>query len=120
MNINHEQVSHRQFGIGTIVNQTDSKIEVQFSDDYGTKKFIYPIAFEKYLTLCSSTLQRKMDNELLKMHERIEAEKKQREEEEQIRREEEHKASLEEKRATAKKRAPVKKSAAKTKEEGRR
>jgi len=53
MNLIDKQVTHKSFGIGTIVEQVDSYIKVDFN--LGNKSFIFPDAFESYLTLKNET-----------------------------------------------------------------
>ncbi len=110
MDVTHEQVSHRQFGIGMITDQTMTTVTVEFYENYGFKKFLYPSAFGSFLELCSPVSQEKMDDELRQIREQIEAERRQREEENEKRREEERRALLEQKRSAVKKqRSPAKK-----------
>lgn len=49
MNLLDKKVTHKSFGNGTVVKHTDSYIEIQFN--LGNKSFIYPDAFESYLSL---------------------------------------------------------------------
>lgn len=49
MNLVNEQVEHKHFGKGSVVENTDFYVEVHFP--MGNKKFVFPDAFEKYLTL---------------------------------------------------------------------
>ena len=113
MNLTNKKVHHRQFGDGIVTGQTMSMITVQFSEEYGEKKFLYPSAFKSFLTLNSPALSEQMDTELCAIRERLEAERRQREEEAEQRRQEEKLALLEQKRSAAKKRPPVKKTPAK-------
>jgi hypothetical protein len=103
MNVTNDQVRHRQFGVGTVINQTMTTITVQFCERYGTKKFLYPSAFESFLTLCNPASKEKMDDELHQIQERMEEERRKRAEEDEKRRDEERRALLELKRATVKK-----------------
>jgi len=57
MNIVNEQIKHIMFGEGEVIKQEEDKIYVQFSEQYGIKKFIYPDAFEKYLKLYNAVLE---------------------------------------------------------------
>ena len=54
MVLNNVQVKHRSFGNGIVVDQQGKYITV----DFGTaqKKFVYPDAFESFLTLSDGTL----------------------------------------------------------------
>lgn len=49
MNLIDKKVSHKLFGEGSIINHNSSSIEVSFAAE--NKKFIYPDAFAKFLTL---------------------------------------------------------------------
>jgi len=76
MNLITEQVQHSRFGLGTILGQTASTIEVRFDDAFGIKKFIYPSAFESFLVLCQPALRETMDHELTQIREQLAAERK--------------------------------------------
>lgn len=115
MNVTNKKVHHRQFGDGVVTGQTISTVTVRFSEEYGEKRFLYPSAFESFLTLCSPALREKMDDELRAIRERVETERRQREEEAEHLRDEERRALLEQKRATTKKRPPAKKAPSKLK-----
>lgn len=54
----NEKVSHNKFGTGKIVEETGLKIWVQFSGADQPKIFAFPIAFEKFLILEDSVLQK--------------------------------------------------------------
>jgi len=62
VNLLNKKVKHLSFGIGTIIDQGDSYIEVSFSDD--NKKFIYPDAFDKFLKLEDEALQGIIDEQI--------------------------------------------------------
>lgn len=49
MNLISKKVTHKQFGVGSIVKHNDSSIEIHFAAE--NKKFIYPDAFGKHLKL---------------------------------------------------------------------
>lgn len=49
MNLLHEEVTHKVFGEGEIVAQDESTITINFNQD--TKKFVFPDAFGKFITL---------------------------------------------------------------------
>lgn len=76
MNLITEQVQHSRFGLGTILSQTASMVEVRFDDAFGVKKFMYPSAFESFLVLCRPVLRESMDQELTQIREQIEAERR--------------------------------------------
>lgn len=48
------QVKHKTFGLGTVVNYNGKYITVRFPN--AEKVFVYPDAFEKYLTLADGTV----------------------------------------------------------------
>lgn len=54
MNLLDKKVRHTKFGEGTITEQSDSYVVVQFISGAGEKKFIYPICFKSFLTLLDS------------------------------------------------------------------
>lgn len=49
VNLLNEEITHKTFGDGNIVDQDDSFITVDFNDEI--KKFVYPDAFENFITL---------------------------------------------------------------------
>jgi len=115
MNLTNKKVNHRQFGDGTVTEQTPSTVTVQFPKKYGEKRFVYPSAFESFLTLKSKVQKEKMDTELLEIKERAEEERKRSEQEAKQRREDENLALLEQKQANTKKRSSAKKALTKQK-----
>ena len=84
MNLITEQVRHSRFGLGTILEQTATMIEVRFDDDFGIKKFIYPSAFESFLVLCRPALKASMDQELTAIREQIASDRARRVEAEKL------------------------------------
>lgn len=57
MNIVNESVEHISFGHGIITETNDNKIWVQFEEKIGTKIFVYPDAFEKFLKATNPAVQ---------------------------------------------------------------
>lgn len=49
MNLINKKVTHEHFGMGSIVKQSDSFIEIHFGTE--NKKFIFPDVFGKHLKL---------------------------------------------------------------------
>ncbi len=49
MNLINKKVTHKRFGIGSIVKHNDSSIEINFETE--NKKFVFPDVFGQYLTL---------------------------------------------------------------------
>jgi len=113
LNVVHEQVKHRQFGIGAVVKQTDTIVEVKFSKEIGNKKFIYPAAFERFLELCDPSSQNKLNDELMELREQIEARRRLSEDEIKQHMDETRLALVKQRRAVAKKGTAAKKKAVK-------
>ena len=87
MNLVSEQVRHERFGVGTIMGQTETAVEVRFEDSSGIKKFNYPSAFESFLELCRPALKETMDKKLSEIREQAEAERIRRMEADKLREE---------------------------------
>ena len=64
MNTMHEQVTHPKFGTGTVIAQDESTVTVKFSKEAGSKKFLYPSAFQSFLELRDPSVKEQMDHEL--------------------------------------------------------
>ena len=79
MNLINEEITHKVFGEGNIVDQDESIITVEFADD--TKKFIYPDAFEKFIALNDEDTAKSFKKVISKKIMEEEALKKKREEE---------------------------------------
>lgn len=71
MDILNQQVSHKKFGVGTVVEQTEDAIFVKFANV--DKQFQYPSTFQKFLALNDKILQ----EEVLKEAKQKEQEKEQ-------------------------------------------
>lgn len=74
MNIVNKRIGHIQFGEGKVIDQEEGRISIQFSEQYGTKQFLYPEAFEKYLKLYDSAIEMYVMEELHDKQAQIEAE----------------------------------------------
>ncbi|MDF2672480.1 MAG: hypothetical protein K0R09_745 [Clostridiales bacterium] len=74
MNLVNERVEHISFGEGVIIEVDDNKICVRFEENIGTKIFIYPDAFEKFLKAADKTVENKVMEEFHKKQEQIEQE----------------------------------------------
>lgn len=108
MNIMNQGIGHSQFGEGKVINQETGKISVQFSGQYGTKQFIYPDAFEKYLKMDNSEKQTSILEELNEKQMQADSEK--------LRKQQEYDASKElEKSTLAVKKKAAPKSTSKSK-----
>ncbi|MGI5936328.1 MAG: malate synthase [Oscillospiraceae bacterium] len=87
LNLVNKQVIHKSFGKGNVVSQTDTCIEVMFKS--GRKRFIYPDAFDGFLTLVDERAARSVEKVIEQMeHERRQQELAFEEEYERQRREE--------------------------------
>jgi hypothetical protein len=53
----NKKLKHTVFGDGKVVSQEAQRITVKFSDQYGTKQFIYPDAFSNFLKLYDAELE---------------------------------------------------------------
>lgn len=65
MDLTNKQVLHKSFGKGSIVECTESHMVINFSS--GNKKFVYPDAFEKYLTIVDKRAADSIDKILQKL-----------------------------------------------------
>ena len=108
MNVFKMQVCHRQYGLGTVIDQSETMIEVQFNNDFGKKKFLYPSAFESFLSLDNTVHQGEMNEELKLIRDKKEAALRKNEDEAKKRLEKDRKSLLDQKRATAKRRTATK------------
>ena len=79
MDLTNKQVLHKSFGKGSIVECTESHMVIHFPS--GNKKFVYPDAFEKYLTIVDKRAADSIDKILEKLisERKIEEEKIERE-----------------------------------------
>lgn len=84
MNLINKKVTHKQFGIGSIVKQNDSSIEIHFAVE--NKKFIYPDAFGKHLKLHDQSDANALEKIIQKKEMEQTEEKWKREEEEKLQR----------------------------------
>ncbi len=120
MKLVHEQVHHTKFGVGTVIRQTESVIEVKFKKEFGNKKFIYPEAFETFLKLCNPVSQEGIAEELRQIKEELDSRRKMRKDAEQKVIDDNRSDLLQKKRAAAKvttaAKAAAKKTAKKAKE----
>ena len=87
MDLVRKQVYHRQFGVGQITDQAATTVTVEFCEEFGTKKFLYPVAFESYLVLDDGSAKAQVDSELQQMRDLAQVEREMREKEAEQRRE---------------------------------
>ena len=64
MKMINKEIKHVVFGKGSVVSQEAQRISVQFSEQYGTKQFVYPDAFGKYLKFHDASLDKAVMEEL--------------------------------------------------------
>nr|WP_304215060.1 malate synthase [Fredinandcohnia onubensis] len=81
MNLINKKVTHKRFGMGSIVEHNDSSIEIHFESE--NKRFVFPDVFEKHLKMHDQSIA----NSLEKMIQEKEMERK----EEESKKEEERK-----------------------------
>jgi len=74
MDVKNEAVQHAVFGTGKITKKDGNIITVAFQKPYGEKKFLFPDAFAKHLTLCKASLTPEIEKELRSRRMQIAAE----------------------------------------------
>lgn len=79
MNLINEEITHKVFGNGSIVDQNESVITVNFND--GIKKFVYPDAFGTFIKLNDRDAARNLQKIITEMEIEKEALEKKRQEE---------------------------------------
>jgi len=84
MDLINELVEHSVFGTGKVIGQDDKQITIQFPEVKGGKCFVYPDAFEKYLTMCNPSLAEKVLADLTAKTKQIEEQERKEQEAEQI------------------------------------
>ncbi|HWP80126.1 MAG TPA: hypothetical protein VN446_05740 [Candidatus Acidoferrum sp.] len=107
MNILGAKVTHRQFGMGEIVGQDAHTVTVRF--EHCDKQFLYPSAFDGFLTLAEPKQKAAVEAQLCEMRAHDDAEKHRHEEEESRRKADEQLAALKKTRADAAKKAASRK-----------
>ncbi|MDF2523716.1 MAG: hypothetical protein K0R31_1357 [Clostridiales bacterium] len=81
MNILNESVKHIMFGSGVITEVKDHKILVQFQDEIGTKLFLFPEVFEKFMKALNPTVENDVLEQLRIKQEQLELKRKEKERE---------------------------------------
>lgn len=99
MNILGAKVTHRQFGTGEIIRQDERTATVRF--EHCEKLFLYPSAFEGFLTLADAVQKAAVEAELLELQAHDAAEKARIEEAESRRKADEQLAMRKKSRAAA-------------------
>ena len=79
MNLINKKVTHKLFGMGSIVEHNDSSIEIHFASE--NKKFVFPDVFGKHLKLHDKSVANSLEEIIQKKEmERQEEELKKEEE----------------------------------------
>ena len=68
MNLENLMVVHKSFGEGTVVEQRGKYMRIRFGDA-AEKTFVYPDAFEKYLSVADEALLRQILEDLCAVRE---------------------------------------------------
>lgn len=84
MNLINEGITHKVFGEGHIIDQDASFVTIDFNED--TKKFVYPDAFQGFITLHNQNTAKTLEKVISK-NEKIEAALEEKREEEKERQE---------------------------------
>jgi len=84
MNLINKEVTHKQFGIGSIVKHNDSIVEIHFASE--NKKFVYPDGFGKHLKLHDQSDANALEKIMQKKELEQKEAKSKREEEEKLQR----------------------------------
>ena len=93
MNLINEAVTHKVFGEGSIVEHEESIITIEFNKDI--KKFVYPDAFGKFITLTDRSLAKAFKEVFLQKElEEVALEKKREEEHARLVLEQQHKEKM--------------------------
>ncbi len=66
MNLINKLVTHKRFGKGSVVEHNDSYIEIDFTGE--NKRFVFPDAFGKYLTLVDQRAANSVERMMQKMN----------------------------------------------------
>ncbi len=87
MDLTNELVEHPFFGTGRVIVQDNQRINIQFSGETAIKRFIYPDAFERFLSMNNPAAAQTVLADLTAKKERIEEQQRKEEEAEQEARE---------------------------------
>lgn len=80
MDLLNEEITHKSFGEGAIIEQDDSFITIDF-DEKGVKEFVYPDAFGQFITLKNPNAAETLKEDILEIEkEKEELEKQQQKE----------------------------------------
>ncbi|SES41939.1 malate synthase [Psychrobacillus sp. OK032] len=84
MNLINKKVTHKRFGMGSIVNHNDSSIEINFASE--NKKFVFPDVFGKHLKLHDKSVANSLEKIIQQKEMEQKEEEWKREEEEKLQR----------------------------------
>ncbi|WP_404331778.1 malate synthase [Mesobacillus maritimus] len=84
MNLINKKVTHKRFGMGSIVQHNDSSIEIHFATE--TKKFVYPDVFGEHLILHDKSVANSLEKIIQKKEMERKAEEWKKEEEKKLQR----------------------------------
>ena len=87
MDLTNELVEHPVFGTGRVIIQDKQRINIQFSRETAIKRFIYPDAFEQFLSMYNPVAAQMVLADLAAKKERIEEQQRKEQEAEQKARE---------------------------------
>jgi len=73
VDLKNEPVTHPVFGTGIVIFQDKKRITIEFPGETGIKHFLYPDAFEKYLTMSNSSAAKKVLADLAAKKSKMEA-----------------------------------------------
>jgi hypothetical protein len=108
VDVKNEKVSHQKYGAGVVTQQNTGTVTVDFGGEHGEKKFLYPAAFESFLSLESAEAQGEVASELRRLREERDAERLARDEELKLRLDAEKRFALQQKKAAQKRTAAKK------------
>lgn len=74
-----QEVKHKKFGRGVIVEQQENKVAIAFKE--GQKLFVFPDAFQQYLVICDTKLKKEIEVLNQQRQKEIQAEKQKQEKE---------------------------------------
>ena len=84
MNLINKKVTHKLFGLGSIVKHNDSIIEIHFTSE--NKSFVFPDAFGKHLTLHDKSDAESLEEMILEKEMKQKEEERKKEEEKKLQR----------------------------------
>ncbi|RIW34034.1 malate synthase [Bacillus salacetis] len=84
MNLINKKVTHKRFGMGSIVNHSDAVVEIHFASE--SKKFVYPDVFGKHLKLHDEKIADSLEKILHEKEMELKEEERKKEEEKELQR----------------------------------